>query len=70
MPANREVLSGIRSTAKRVVLDAPQDELALTFDDAADLTFDDLAANEGPTPATRTSLTSETSAAVREVLSS
>lgn len=70
MPANREVLTGIRSTAEREILDAPQDELALTFDDIATAVFDDLAANEGLTPATRTSLTSSVSSAVREVLSS
>lgn len=67
MPANREVLDGIRSTAKRAVLDAPQDALALTLDDLGDLTFDDLASNEGGSPATRETLAT-TSPATREVL--
>lgn len=68
MPANREVLSGIRSTAAREILDAPQDDLALTFDDVDDLTFDDLAANEGGAPATAETLASSSSSATRETL--
>lgn len=69
MPANREVLSSIRTSAKRVILDAPQDELALTFADIASTTFDDLATNEGGSPATRVTLASSSSSATRETLS-
>ena len=65
MPATADVLQG-RSSARREVLDAPQDELALTFDDAADLTFDELDANDGLAPAARESLA--TSTATRETL--
>ena len=66
MAANREVLTAIRSTAEREILDAPQDDLALTFDDLT--TFNALASNEGLTPATRETLASQTSSASREPL--
>jgi hypothetical protein len=70
MPANRTPLDPVRSSARREILDAPQDDLALTFEDAASLTFDDLDANDGPTPAARASLASETSTATAETLAS
>jgi len=68
VPATRDVLDPVRSTARREVLDAPQEALALTLADLADLTLDDLDANDGPTPAARTSLASETSTATAETL--
>lgn len=55
MPATPEVLQG-RSSARREVIDAPVDELALTFDDLASMVLDDLDANDGPAPAGRTGL--------------
>jgi hypothetical protein len=66
MPGTPEVLQG-RSSARREILDAPQDDLALTFDDVAAMVFDDLDANDGPAPATRETLQS-ISAALRESL--
>ena len=66
MTATRDVLDPVRATSSREILDAPQDDLALTFEDASDLTFDDLDSNDGPTPATRESL--GTSSATRETL--
>lgn len=65
MPATAEVLQG-RSAARREILDAPQEELALTVDDVADMTFDDLDGNDGPAPAARETLA--TSSATRETL--
>lgn len=65
MPAQPEVLQG-RSSAAREVLAAPADELALTFGDAADLTFDDLDSNDQS--ATAAPETLATSTATRETL--
>lgn len=67
MAAQREVLDGIRSTAKREILDAPQDALALSFDDIASMVFDDLEENEGGASATRETLQS-IATALRETL--
>src|SRR3990167_10067616 len=50
MPATPEVLQG-RSSARREILDAPTDELALTVDDVATAVFDDLDDNDGGAPA-------------------
>ena len=66
MPATPEVLQG-RSSARREILDAPTDELALTVDDVATAVFDDLDDNDGGAPAARETLAS-VSAAVRETL--
>jgi hypothetical protein len=67
MAANPEVLRG-RSSARRVVLDAPQDDLALTFDDIASMVFDDLDSNDSGSSASRETLQS-ISSALRETLS-
>lgn len=66
MAATPEVLRG-RSSARREVLDAPQDELALIFDDIASMVFDDLDANDGGSGASRETLQS-ISTAMRESL--
>ncbi len=66
MPATPDVLKG-RSTARREILDAPQDELALTFDDIASMVLDDLDANDGGATSTRETLQS-VATALRETL--
>lgn len=69
MPANREVLSGTRTTAKRVELDAKTDEIAGTVEDfLSDRTLEDLGELPAASTATRTALASETSTATREEL--
>jgi hypothetical protein len=55
VPGQRDILES-RSTARREVLDAPQDELALTVGDAEELTFGDLEAIETAVTAVRDAL--------------
>ena len=66
MAAQRDILEN-GSSARREILDAPQDDLALTLGDAAALTFGDLDDNDGLATASRDSLVAS-SAATRETL--
>ncbi len=66
MPATPEVLKG-RSSARREILAAPVDELALTFEDIASMVLDDLDANDQGATATRETLAS-LATAMRETL--
>lgn len=64
MAGRRDVLQG-RSFARRQVLAAPQDELALTVGDLE--TFADLEADEDASTATRESVFSSSSASREEL---
>jgi hypothetical protein len=69
MGAQREVLSSIRPSAKRVALDVKVDAIAGTVEDfLSGRTLTDLGALPSATTATRTTLASETSTASREEL--